>query len=79
VRLVCGAIPEFQMVAPEQLPQMYERLLRDIARNHLPEHDHRNHPRVVKRKMSNIHVKRAERRQWPYPSKTVRAAVALVN
>jgi Insertion element 4 transposase N-terminal/Transposase DDE domain len=79
VRLVCDAIPEFQMVAPEQQPQLYERLLRDIARYQLPERDHRNHPRVVKRKMSNFHLKRAEHRQWPQPSKTFRAAVSLVN
>jgi hypothetical protein len=79
VRLVCDAIPEFQMVAPAQQPQLYERLLRDIARYQLPERDHRNHPRVVKRKMSNFHLKRADHRQWPQPSKTFRAAVALVN
>jgi hypothetical protein len=79
VRLVCDAIPEFQMVAPEQQPQLYERLLRDIARYQLPERDHRNHPRVVKRKMSNFHLQRAEHRQWPQPSKPFRAAVALVN
>jgi Insertion element 4 transposase N-terminal/Transposase DDE domain len=79
VRLVCDAIPEFQMVAPEQQPQLYERLLRDIARYQLPERDHRNHPRLVKGKMSNFHLKRAEHRQWPQPSKTFRAAIALVN
>ena len=79
VRLVCDAIPEFQMGAPEQQPQLYERLVRDMARYQLPERDHRNHPRVVKRNMSNFHLKRAEHRQWPQPSKTFRAAVALVN
>ena len=79
VRLVCDAIPEFQMVAPEHQPHLYQRLLRDIARYQLPERDHRIHPRVVKRKMSNFHLKRAEHRQWPQPSMTFRAAVALVN
>jgi len=79
VRLICDAIPEFQMVAPEQQPQLYARLLRDIARYRLPERDTRINPRVVKRKMSNFHLKRAEHRQWPQPSMTFRAAVALLN
>jgi hypothetical protein len=79
VRLVCDAIPEFQMVAPAHQPPLYARLLRDIARDQLPERNHRNHPRVVKRHMSNFHLKRAEHRQWPQPSKTFRAAVALIN
>jgi hypothetical protein len=79
VRLVCDAIPALQMVAPAQQPPLYERLLRDMARYQLPERDHRHHPRVVKRKLSNFHLKRAEHRQWPQPSKTFRAAVALIN
>jgi hypothetical protein len=63
VRLVCDAIPESQMVAPAQQPQLYARLLRDIARYQLPERDYRSHPRVVKRKMSTFHLKRAAHRQ----------------
>jgi hypothetical protein len=79
VRLVCDAIPACQMVAPAQQPQLYARLLRDMARSQLPERHHRNHPRVVKRKMSNFHLKRAAHRQWPQLSKPFRTAVALVN
>lgn len=79
VRLVCDAIPECQMVAPAQQPPLSARLLRDIARYQLPEREHRHHPRVVKRNMSNFHLQRAEPRQWPQPSKPFRAAVALVN
>jgi hypothetical protein len=79
VRLVCDAIPAFQMVAPAQQPPLYARLVRDMARYQLPERDPRHHPRVVKRKLSNFHLKRAEHRQWPQPSKTFRAAVALIN
>lgn len=79
VRLICDAIPEFQMVAPEQQPQLYQRLLQDIARYRLPERDTRINPRVVKRKMSNFHLKRVEHRQWPQPSGTFRAAVAILN
>ena len=79
VRLICDAIPEFQMVAPEQKPFLYQRLLGDIARYQLPERDTRIHPRVVKRKMSNFHLKRVEHRQWPQPSMTFRGAVAILN
>lgn len=79
VRLICDAIPEFQMVAPEQQPQLYQRLLQDIASYRLPTRDHRINPRVVKRKMSNFRLKRAQHRQWPQPSLPFRAAVAIVN
>jgi hypothetical protein len=79
VRLICDAIPEFQMVVPEHQPQLYERLLQDITRYQLPARDHRSTPRVVKRKMSNFRLKRIQHRQWPQPSTTFRAAVALLN
>lgn len=79
VRLICNAIPEFQMVVPEQRPVLYQRLLRDIARYRLPERDHRSNPRVVKRKMSKFHLKRPEHRQWPQPSKAFREAIIILN
>ena len=79
VRLGCDAIPALPLVAPEQQPQLSARLLRDMARDQLPEREHRHHPRVVKRNMSTLHLQRAEHRQWPQPSKTCRAAVALIN
>ena len=63
--LICDAIPEFQMVASEQHPALYRRLLEDIARHRLPERDNRINPRVVKRKMSNFRLKRAEHQHWP--------------
>ncbi len=73
------AIPEFQMTSPEQHPQLFARLLRDIAANLLPERHLRTNPRVVKRKMSNFHLKRPEHRQWPQPtSRSFRHAVALI-
>jgi hypothetical protein len=62
VRVWQRAVPEFQMTAPEQRPALYQRLLRDIAQKRLP------NPRVVKRKMSNFKLKRAEHRAWPQPA-----------
>lgn len=73
------AIPEFQMTPPEQHAQLFARLLRDIAADLLPERRLRTNPRVVKRKMSNFHLKRPEHRQWPQPtSRSFRQAVAVI-
>ena len=72
------AIPEFQMTTPEQLPQLYTRLLRDIVDGLLPERRLRSNPRVVKRKMSNFHLKRAEHQSWPQPTLPFRQAVGLI-
>ena len=72
------AIPEFQMTTPEQLPQLYTRLLCDIVDGLLPERRLRSNPRVVKRKMSNFHLKRAEHQSWPQPTLPFRQAVGLI-
>jgi hypothetical protein len=54
VRVLQNAIPEFQMTTATQLPNLYQRLLRDMAHKRLPERRLRSNPRVVKRKMSNF-------------------------
>lgn len=77
--LIRDAIPEFQMVAPEQHEALYRRLLRDIARHRLPEREGRINPRVVKRKMSNFRLKRAEHQHWPQPSVPFREAVTITR
>jgi hypothetical protein len=79
LRLICDAVAEFQMTAVEQRPQLYRRLLGDIARYRLPERKPRTNPRVVKRKMSKFRLKRPEHRRWPQPSKPFRDAVVLLN
>jgi hypothetical protein len=79
LRLICEAIPEFQMVAPEQRPLLYQRLLRDILRYTLPKRDNRNNPRVVKRKLSKFHLKRPEHSHTPQPSKPFCEAVHMLN
>jgi hypothetical protein len=77
VRVLQNALPEFQMTAPEQLPALYQRLLQDIARKRLPERRLRSNPRVVKRKMSNFKLKRAEHLAWPQPSRCFRQAIEV--
>jgi hypothetical protein len=59
LELVREAVPEFQLVAPEQRPQLYARLLRAIAAKRLPPRRLRSNPRVVTRKMANFKLQRA--------------------
>jgi hypothetical protein len=77
LEVVRSAIPEFQMTATDQLPALYSRLLRDIADVRLPPRRMRSNPRVVKRKMSNFHLKRPEHYHWPQPTQPFRQAVCL--
>ena len=79
LRILCDAIPEFQMTTPEQLPRLYQRLLADIARHRLPERENRSNPRVVKRKMSKFDLKRPEHLRWTQPSKSFQKAVVILN
>jgi hypothetical protein len=78
LQVIQEAISEYQMTAPELLPQLYQRMLRDIAAERLPERRQRTNPRVVKRKMSKFHLKRPEHRHWPQPACSFREAVALI-
>jgi hypothetical protein len=78
LRLVHDAVPEFQMVAPDQLPHLYARLLRDIADRRLPARRSRSNPRVVKRKMSKFRLKRPQHDHWPQPSQPFCHSVALL-
>ena len=77
IRVLQNAVPEFQMTAPEQLPALYQRLLRDIGRERLPQRRLRSNPRVVKRKMSNFKLKRAEHLAWPQPTQSFRKAIEV--
>ena len=78
VELIKDAIPEFQMVAQDQREELYQRLLRDIARRPLPERRKRINPRVVKQKMSNFLKKRPKHYQWPQPKVSFREAVVVI-
>jgi hypothetical protein len=75
--VVQQAVPEFQMVHPDQVDQLYARLLRDIAAGRLPPRRPRVNPRVVKRKMSKFLLKRPEHYRWPQPCQPVRDSVVV--
>lgn len=77
LEIVRDAVPEFQQVAWAQQHALYERMLREIAAKRVPERRARSNPRVVKRKMSNFKLKRAEHRQPPKPQGSFREAVVV--
>ena len=77
LEVVRDAVPEFQLVAPEQVPLLYARLLLDLAAKRLPERRPRSNPRVVKRKMSNFKLKRAEQARPPKPEQSFRDAIVI--
>lgn len=78
LRLICDAIPDFQLVDPLDHDRLWSRLLRDIAHFQLPERENRLNPRAVKRKMSNFMLKRPEHWNPPKLAKTFREAVVLL-
>jgi hypothetical protein len=78
LHVIQGAIPQFQMTTPDDLPRLYVRLLRDIAHDLLPPRGTRTNPRVVRRKMSNFKLKRPEHYLWPQPQCSFQEAVAVI-
>jgi hypothetical protein len=77
LEIVRDAVPEFQQVDARQQRALYERMLREIAAKRLPERRLRSNPRVVKRKISNFKLKRAEHRCLPTPTGSFRDAVVI--
>lgn len=78
LRLIRAAIPEFQLVDPAHHDRLWQRLLRDIARQPLPPRRQRTHPRVVKRKMSKFTLKRPAHRPLPQPTQPFSHVVVLL-
>jgi hypothetical protein len=63
LRVMQESLPEFQLVERAELERLYERLLRDVARERLAERKVRSNARVVKRKMSTFGLKRSKQAQ----------------
>jgi hypothetical protein len=79
LRVVQDAIPEFQMIAPAQLPRRYQQLLRDIAATPLLPGRNRINPRVIKRRLSKFETKRPEHRPGPKLASSFRDAIELLD
>ena len=77
LEIVRDAVPEFQLVAPAQQRALYERMVQDIAAKRLPVRSPRSNARVVKRKMSNFKLKRAEQYRPRRPCGTFAEAVQV--
>jgi Transposase DDE domain len=77
LEIVRDAVAEFQLVRESQQSALYTRLLQDIAAKRLPERRPRVNPRVVKQKMSNFKLKRAEHYRPPKPKGSFRDAVVI--
>ena len=77
LEVVRDAVAEFQVVEEAQVAALYARMLADIADKRLPERRPRSNPRVVKQKMSNFKLKRAEHYRPPKPYDSFRQAVAV--
>jgi hypothetical protein len=75
LEVVRDAVPEFQLAVPEPLPLLYARRLMNLGARRLPERRPRSNPRVVKRKMSNFKVKRAEHQRPLKPERSFREAI----
>jgi hypothetical protein len=77
LEVVRDAVPELQMVAVAQQGALYARMLQDMAAKRLPARRLRSNARVVKRKMSNFKLKRAEHYCPPKPHGTFADAVEV--
>lgn len=77
LEIVRDAVPEFQMVAEAQQAALYERMLGEIAAKRLPARRARWNARVVKRKMSNYKLKRAQHFRPPPLQGSFRDAVTI--
>lgn len=77
LRIIQDSLPDFEVVAPERLPGLYRRLLRELADPLLPEREARHEPRVVRRKVIKWPLKRLDQRDRPQPSQPVWKSLAL--
>jgi hypothetical protein len=57
-------LPDFQRMSAYWHPQLFARLLQEIARHRVQERPPRSYARVVRRKMSNFPLKRAKHRGY---------------
>jgi hypothetical protein len=77
LEVIRDAVPEFQLVVPEEKSLLYARLLTDIAAKRLPERRPRSNPRVVKRKMSNFRLKRTAQQRPLKPDRPFRDPIVI--
>ena len=60
------------------LARAVEHAIAEILQRVLPRRRLRSNARVVRRKMSNFYVKRAQHRNWPRPTLPIQSAVVVL-
>jgi hypothetical protein len=79
LRVIRDTVADMRNARTEQLPILYQGLLKLIGQCRLPPPDHRINPRVIKRKMSKWLKKRPEHYRPPQPTKPFDEAVVMLN
>jgi hypothetical protein len=79
LRIIQDSVADFEMAAPELVPQLCQRLLWDLADALLPERLPRVEPRVVKRKVIKWPLKRQAHYHTPQPTRPYWKAVRLLD
>jgi hypothetical protein len=63
--------------ARDTIARLWRHAIGELVRRLLPRRRHRTNPRVVKRKYTRWHVKRARHRHWPQPDRPPDQAVVI--
>jgi hypothetical protein len=77
--VIQASLSDFEIAAPELLPGLTRRLLRDLAQPLLPERELRVEPRAVRRKVIKWPLKRLEHYRWPQPTRWFGDAIRLLD
>jgi hypothetical protein len=78
LRVIQEAVQDFEIAAPNVLEELFQRLLRELARTPLPARMPRTEPRCVRRKMIKWPLKRSEHYHWSQPTRPFDKAVAVI-
>jgi hypothetical protein len=79
LQVIQDSLSDFEIAAPELLPGLCQRLLRDLTAPRLPEREPRSEPRAIRRKVIKWPLKRLEHYRWPQPTRPAWRALALLD
>jgi hypothetical protein len=78
LRLICDALPLFQLLHPDGHAQLWVHLFTDMAHFILPARSNRINPRVIKRQRLKFPRKKAKHRHPLQPLKPFREALVMI-
>jgi len=79
LRIIRDSVTDMRNARTEQLPILYQGMLKLVGQCRLPPRDSRINPRVIKRKMSKWLKKRPQHYRPPQPVKPFGDAVVMLN